>query len=241
MELIKVLVVEDEVIIANTIVDTITDFGYEALEPAITFSEAIETIEKEKPDIGIFDIQLSGKKTGIDLAKVVQDKYNFPFIFLTSNSDRLTLSEAKLVNPAAFLVKPFNNEELYAAIELALYNYSHQKVKPVKSLNKLISKALFIKEKENYKRLNFDDILFLKSDNVYVDIYTVQGTIHTVRAKLGTYINKLDHNFLRIHRGYIINLTFLEAVGPVSVSLNGEEIPIGSTFKNDLMNTFHKG
>lgn len=241
MTLIKVLVVEDEVIIADTIVDAITDFGYEALEPAITFSEAIETIEKDMPDIGIFDIQLSGKKTGIDLANVVQDKYKFPFIFLTSNSDKLTLDGAKLVEPAAFLVKPFNNEELYAAIELALYNYSQQKIKQVNSLNKLINNALFIKEKEHFKRLNFSEIAYLKSDNVYIDIYTVKGNVYTVRAKLGEYINKLSDSFLRVHRGYIINLDFLETVGPTSVNILGEEIPVGNTFKNDLMNTFYKG
>jgi len=241
MELVKVLIVEDEVIIADTIIDAITDFGYEALEPAITFSEALSTIEKQMPDIGIFDIKLSGNKTGIDLAKVVQGKYKFPFIFLTSNSDKLTLDEAKLVDPAAFLVKPFNNEELYAAIELALYNYSQQKVKQVNALNKLINNALFIKEKEHYKRLNFVDILYLKSDNVYIDIHTIKGAVYTVRAKLGEYINKLDENFLRIHRGYIVNLAFLETVSTSSVNINGEEIPVGNTFKNDLMSTFYKG
>lgn len=241
MDTIKVLIVEDEFIIAETIVDAINDFGYKALEPAINYSEALSVIENEAPDIGIFDIQLSGKKTGVDLASVVQEKYKFPFIFLTSNSDKLTLDEAKVVKPAAFLVKPFNNEELYAAIELALYNYSHQKEKEVASLNKLVKKALFIKEKETLKRLNFSDILYLKSDNVYIDIYTVQGKTYTVRASLGEYINKLDDNFLRVHRGYIVNLAFLEGIGLTTVTIQSEEIPIGSKYKAELMNVIHKG
>lgn len=87
MSKIKVLIVEDEVIIADNIRDTLKNLDYNVFEPAINFTEAIETIKSEKPDIAILDVQLSDKKTGIDLAKVISEQYNFPFIFLTSNSD----------------------------------------------------------------------------------------------------------------------------------------------------------
>ena len=84
MEKKKVLVVEDEIIIADNICDSLIDLGYEVTEPAINYTEAILIIEKEKPDIAILDIHLSGKKTGIDIAKKINENYNFPFIFLTS-------------------------------------------------------------------------------------------------------------------------------------------------------------
>ena len=241
MEPIKVLIVEDEMIIANTIVDAIESFEYTALEPEITFTGAIESIESEKPDIGIFDIQLSGKKTGIDLAKVVQEKYKFPFIFLTSNSDKLSLDLAKQTEPSAFLVKPFNNDELYAAIELALYNYSQQKNMEINALNRLIQNALFIKGKNGYLRVNFDDILYLKSDNVYIDIVDVNGKNHTVRSTISDYESKLNSDFLRIHRGYIINLRFLEKIDALYATIAGNQIPIGNKFKENLMKAIQKG
>lgn len=128
MSKVKILVVEDEIIIADNICDTLTDLGYETLEPAINFTEAVELIESESPDIAILDIQLSGQKTGIDLARKINEDYNFPFIFLTSNSDTVTLNEAKKLMPPAFLVKPFSKEELYTSIEIALYNFSNKEI-----------------------------------------------------------------------------------------------------------------
>ena len=76
MDKVKILVVEDEIIIADNICDTLNSLGYEALEPAINYTEAIELIENTKPDIAILDIQLSGQKTGIDLAKKKTLKLN---------------------------------------------------------------------------------------------------------------------------------------------------------------------
>ncbi|GAK90001.1 sigma-54-dependent transcriptional regulator [Nonlabens ulvanivorans] len=69
MEKVKIIVVEDEILIADNICDALEDLGYEVLEPAISYSEAVQRIEDEQPDIAILDIQLSGSKSGIDLAK----------------------------------------------------------------------------------------------------------------------------------------------------------------------------
>ena len=241
MDLVKVLIVEDEMIIANSLADVIESFNYVALEPEITFTGAIESIEKEKPGIGIFDINLSGKKSGIDLAKVVQEEYDFPFIFLTSNSDKLTLDQAKLTEPSAFLVKPFNNDELYAALELALYNDSQKKQKEIITIDQVIENALFIKSTNGYLRVNYDDILFLKSDNVYIDIVDVNDKTHVVRATINEYSDKLNSDFLRIHRGYIINLKYLEKIDVVNVTIGHHKIPIGNKYKDNLMRKIQKG
>lgn len=243
MDSVKVLIVEDEMIIANSIVDAIESFDYKAMGPEITYSGAIDAIEKEMPCIGIFDIQLSGKKTGIDLAKIVQEKYKFPFVFLTSNSDKLTLDEAKLTQPSAFLVKPFNNSELYAALELALYSHSQQseKQKEIVSFGQVIENALFVKSTNGYLRVNYDDILYLKSDNVYIDIVDVNGKTHVIRATISEYADKLGVNFLRIHRGYIVNLKYLEKLDILNATIGGHKIPIGNKYKDHLMSRIQKG
>lgn len=243
MDFVKVLIVEDEMIIANSIVDAIEGFDYKVLGPEITYSGAIERIENELPSIGIFDIKLSGKKTGIDLAKTVQEKYKFPFVFLTSNSDKLTLDEAKLTQPSAFLVKPFNTSELYAALELALYSHSQNKAKKkdVVSFGQVIENALFVKTSNGYLRVNYDDIVYLKSDNVYIDIVDVNGKTHVVRATISEYANKLNANFLRIHRGYIVNLNYLEKFDVLNVTVGGHKVPIGNKYKDNLMSIIQKG
>ena len=157
MSKLKVLVVEDEIIIADNICDVLEDLGYEVTEPAINYTEALVLIEQEKPDIAILDIQLSGRKTGIDIAKQIREKYNFPFIFLTSNSDKMTIDEAKEVMPPAFLIKPFTKEELYSAIEITLSNFEK---KAINEKELLSEKFLFIKIKGVYTKIIQKDILY---------------------------------------------------------------------------------
>ncbi len=241
MKKIKVLVVEDEMIIADTIVDALEGFGYEVLEPAITYTEALERIEEKMPSIGIFDIQLSGKKSGIDLAKVVNEKYNFPFIFLTSNSDKMTLEEVKQVQPASFLVKPFNNEELYAAIEIALYSYSQQNNKTIESLNSVLKDCLFLKQKDGFSRVNYADILFIKSDNVYLDFYLTNGKRITVRGTVSEYVDKLPMYFLNSHRSYIVNANHLQSVGYTTITIQGQELPINKQSREAILNIVNQG
>src|SRR4051812_22124930 len=100
---IKVGIVEDEMIIAEGIVQALEQLGYEPTEPATSYTDALEMIEAERPDILLVDIQLSGKKDGIDLAWKIKEDYNIPFIFLTASSDPATVERAKLICPPAYL------------------------------------------------------------------------------------------------------------------------------------------
>lgn len=238
---VKILIVEDEVIIADTIADTLEDFGYEILEPATTYTQAIEIIEEEAPDIAILDIQLSGKKSGVDLAATINEHYNFPFIFLTSNADKITLEEAKRVEPLAYLVKPFAKEELYTSIEVALYNYSKRRAQALDQKSLIIKDALFIKQNKVFLRLNFKDILYLKSDHVYIEIKMVSGEMHTVRGSLNDYINKLSESFFRAHRSCVVNLDYLMEINHTGIMIQDEVLPIGKKQRNEILSRLNKG
>lgn len=235
MSKVRILVVEDEIIIADNICDALEDLGYEVSEPAITYSEAIETIKEFKPDLAILDIQLSGKKDGIDIAQTIKDDYNIPFIFLSSNSDVRTVGRAKEVAPSAYLVKPFSKEELYTSIEIALSNFSNlEDLSAPKTENK--QNALFIKQKNLFIKIKFDDILFVKSDHVYIEIYTKKGEKYLVRGSLNDYISKLGTCFVRVHRGYVVNMNHVDAFEHELVVIGKESIPLGKTYRGDFLN-----
>lgn len=234
MSKVKILVVEDEVIIADNICDALNDLGYQALEPAINFTEAIATIEAEKPDIAILDIHLSGQKTGIDLARKIKKSYNFPFIFLTSNSDAFTINLAKEVMPPAYLIKPFSKEELFSSIEIALHNFSN-KVGDFKDENLIIKDSIFIKDKGYFTKINFADILYLKSAHVYIEMILQDNQKHVVRTSLNEILNNLDNSFIRIHRGYIVNTKYLTQINHTSVRIKDKEIPIGKKYREDIV------
>ena len=234
MDKVKILVVEDELIIADNICDALEDLGYEALEPAINYTEAITRIEEEKPDIAILDIQLSGKKTGIDIARKIRESYNFPFIFLTSNSDAFTVNQAKEVMPPAYLVKPFSKDEIYTSVEIALHNFS-KKIGEADDNKLIIKDSLFVKDKGFYNKIKFEDILYIKSAHVYIEFILKTHQKIVVRTSLNDILEKLNSNFIRIHRGYIINTRYLTQITQSSVKIFGEEIPIGKKYKEEIL------
>lgn len=241
MSKVKILIVEDEAIIADKIEITLDSYGYETIGPAFSYSEAIELIESDKPDIAILDIQLGGKKSGIDLAIEINKKYHFPFIFLSSNSDSLTLEQAKNVEPFAYLVKPFGKEELYTSVEVALYNYAKQKEKALNEENLIIADALFIKDSKVFHRINFEDILYLQSDHIYIDIILKVGKKISVRGSLNEYMGKLSKSFFRSHRSYIVNVDFMTKLNHNKIEINGIEIPIGQNQREELLSKLNRG
>ena len=112
----QVLIVEDEFIVANDLSKILTDAGFEVTGIANSFEQALKLIEKKRPHICLLDIRLKGEKTGIDLAKHLQG-LGIPFIFLSANSDRAILEEAKATKPYGFIVKPFRNKDVIIALE----------------------------------------------------------------------------------------------------------------------------
>lgn len=233
MSQIKILVVEDEILIADNICDTLTDLGYFTLEPALNYTEAILSLKTEAPDIVILDINLSGEKSGIDIAEVIKSQYDIPFIFLTSNADKNTVSLAKKVQPKAFLVKPFTQEELYSSIEIALSN--HIKHNLATSNNDKSKKVLFLKEKGIFIKIKLEDILYIKSDHVYIEVILSSEKKHVIRTSLNDILTKLNKNFIRIHRSYIVNSNYIDQIQSNKLFLNNSEIPIGKSYKNIIL------
>jgi DNA-binding NarL/FixJ family response regulator len=119
----KVGIVEDEIIIAETISLVLKKLGYLPTKPAYSYESAISMLESEKPDIVLLDINLNDELDGVDLAHYININYSLPIIFLTANSDRNTIERSKQTRPNAFLVKPFSSEDLFSSIEIALFNH----------------------------------------------------------------------------------------------------------------------
>jgi len=230
----SILIVEDEFIIARSIQDNLIDLGYDILGPVISYSGALASIKEQKPDLAIIDIQLSGKKDGIDLAWKLNEEYNIPFIFLTSNTDTATFERAKSATPLAYLVKPFKRQDLYSSIEIALHNFIQKDDTNAESV--IIKDALFFKQDKAFVKIKFDDILFLKSEHVYVEIYTNDEKTTIIRKSLQEYTGVLPDYFLRVHRSYIINTHFLQAINPTSVMVDNHNIPISKIYKDELLN-----
>jgi CheY-like chemotaxis protein len=123
----KILVVEDEWIVADQICGNLRKIGYLVPPPVSSGDEAIKKIAEEKPDLVIMDIFLRGEMDGVETAKQINLKFDIPIIYLTAYSCSDLLERVKITNPAGYLVKPFEETELKCNIEIALHNHSQSK------------------------------------------------------------------------------------------------------------------
>lgn len=121
MEKAKILVVEDEFIIAEDLCARIKNFGYDICGSVSTGEEAISTACEKKPDLILMDIILKDAMNGIEAASRIRDQYDIPIIYITAFGQKEYIDNAKITEPFGCLIKPFKDRELFATIEMALY------------------------------------------------------------------------------------------------------------------------
>jgi len=231
---IKIGIVEDELIIAEKIKRFLISMGYEVCEPVSGFAEALEMVEHEKPDLLLLDVNLNDKKDGIDLAAKINELHPLPFIFLTAYSDSKTIERAKKVKPNAYLVKPFNKEELFAAVEIAFNNYSASKtIQPVTVTAP--KDFIFFRESHRFIKLLFSEIVYAESRENYVVIHTKEKKNTIIRSTFNDFLAQLPSDkFYRTHRGFAVQINLVENIEPTEVSAAGFKIPISNTYRAGL-------
>ncbi|MCB0687569.1 MAG: response regulator transcription factor [Saprospiraceae bacterium] len=151
MSNISILIIEDEVIIAQDIADQIQSLGYDIAGIIHNSEKAIDYLSFNTPDLVLCDIRIKGDKDGIDIAAMNQNHQQVPFIFLTSLSDRSTLDRAKKTLPYGYIVKPFTERDLLSAIEIALYKHAVELEKlsiTKEKVDQIASSPLTVKEYE---------------------------------------------------------------------------------------------
>ncbi|CAM4418687.1 Response regulator receiver domain-containing protein [Pedobacter westerhofensis] len=116
----SILIVEDEFVVANSLRLTLKQAGYQVAGIAASSEEADEYIQKHKPDLVLLDIRLNGKRSGIDMARILNAQ-NIAFIYLSANSSQKILEEAKKTEPYGFMVKPYREKDLLVALDIAWY------------------------------------------------------------------------------------------------------------------------
>ncbi|RIW15244.1 DNA-binding response regulator [Algoriphagus lacus] len=229
MSKLKILIVEDELVIAEDLKEILEDLGYEVCGIAISSKEALALIEEKSPDLALLDIQIKGGKDGVELAAEINANYRLPFIMLTSHADIHTINRVKEVNPYGYLVKPFNEKEILAGIELAMANFSKEQARkndPDTSQDFVLNDSLFIRNNGMLVKIKLQEIIYLEADANYTQVFAKDKKF-VVRATLKDLEGKLDTNrFARIHKSFIINLAEIDSIQAESVSISGKEIPI---------------
>ena len=122
----RIMIVEDEWIIANDIKNCLVDLGYMVTSITSTGEEAIEQAAKDKPDLILMDIMLKGNMNGIEAATEIRKENNIPIIYLTAYDNQYLVEKAKQTEHYGYLLKPFKDRELHIAIDMALHKASKE-------------------------------------------------------------------------------------------------------------------
>ena len=189
MSEVRVLIVEDEPVIAENISMYLDNNDFEVSGIAYDSAEANEQLQSNTPDAAILDVNLESDEDGIDIASSINQKYQIPFLFLTSYSDKETLERAKKVKPSGYIVKPFNEKTLLASLEIAISNFTAEKNHSLPPLNhdKLnyyllspISEREFELVQQLYEGITNTQI----ADKLFISVNTVKTHLKNIYLKL---------------------------------------------------------
>ncbi|MBO6879876.1 response regulator transcription factor [Winogradskyella sp.] len=190
MSAIRVLIVEDDPIIAEDIRDMLTSVNYEAIGVAYSKEDAITAIDTDKPDLVLLDINLDGHYEGFEVAEHINKTRKLPFLYITSYSGKEIIERAKPTMPMGYIVKPFNEKELYSTIEVALYNFSKFVIPATltkDAINAKVPTPLTEKEFEILKGLFEGKTNQQLADSQFVSINTIKTHIKNIFEKMDTH------------------------------------------------------
>ena len=227
------LIVEDELLIAETISDFLKKEGAQNITIVESVEEALSHIETNHTDLVLTDIALGNEQTGIDLGNLLYTKYHIPFIYITSHADKAMINKVKHTRPNGYIVKPFKKDDLLVAIELALYNTANA---PLKSDE---NNELIVKDGRALVKLFHENIVWLEADGNYTTIHLINNKRHVIRTTLTEMEEQLpSDNFIRIHKSYVVNKKHVTEVRANNVIIDQKELAIGRTFQQNLVNVF---
>jgi DNA-binding LytR/AlgR family response regulator len=250
---IKIYIVEDEYITQAVLKNNVEEIGYSVVGMADSAEQAWEDLQKNDVDLALLDINLAGEKDGIWLAKKIRATLDIPFIFLTAYGDKATINTAVKTQPNGYLLKPFNEVDIYTAIEVALNNYNHSKKStdnptekkldaPTPSQSSDVSvgndQTIYLKVDKIFYKIKLADICYVKSDSNYVEVF-LENKKHLVRSTLKNFTELLPQNmFIQVHRSYIVNISHIESIGDGEVKLNFDKnTPLSANYKDAVIET----
>jgi DNA-binding response OmpR family regulator len=192
MQKYRIIIVEDDEITSLNLNMSLQKHGYSVVAVCDNTEQAENKVQTHNPDLVIIDISLQESDDGIRLAKRIKEKYNIPFIYLTSYSDEATIMQAKKTEPYGYIVKPFDPNSLHATIQMALFKYQvendrQENIQTLKVDKSNLEKLLFSKRDTNKPIVPFGDAYHL-------DISICETFYNGQKIKL----TKKENAFLRL-------------------------------------------
>lgn len=226
----KVIICEDEILIAEHLKSLMESLSFNVIGIAHNLSDSLKLIASEQPDLALLDIRMEGPTDGIELGRFISLNCNFPFLFISASADKKMVDRALDVSPAGYIIKPFSSIEVYSAVQIAMAYYKPKTDIP----------TLYIKDGSKEIKLLQSEIVYLKSDNIYVETITPNKK-YLIRNTLEKIASSLELGcFTRCHRSYIVNINYITEYGLNYVKLHGQKIPVSRQYQKTIRLLFEQ-
>lgn len=241
---IKILIVEDEMVIAANISLQLNSLGYEVTGIIPRGEEALQEIKQNQPDIVLMDISLKGEIDGIETVQIMQNDYDIPIIYLTANADDVNFNRAKATHPYAFISKPFKKLDLQRAIELTINQIQCHKPSPSNATMEnnspfILSDCIFVRHHEKMVKVDIKDILYIEAERNYCRIYSKDKEYLLVMTLKDMDEKLPNRHFIRVHRSFIVNLSQIDEVATSHIVIAKKAIPLSKPLRDELLNRLH--
>jgi DNA-binding LytR/AlgR family response regulator len=233
MENIKVLIVEDKGLVAESIASVLRNHSLEVVGMCATGEEAIQIVNKSKPDLVLMDIELAGALDGISTAKIIQTDHSIPVIYLTDFTDQKTVDRAKKTLPANYIAKPFHEADLVRAIDIAFHNANATTAVQEKPL---LARCVFLRtDTQVYIKLAYQEILYLEADRAYCTIVT-DNKNYKLASSMNRVHEQIDNkDFVRVHRSYVVNINRITSLDGNMIKIDGHKVQMSTDLRDELM------
>ncbi len=209
----KILVVEDEILVATDIEESLESLGYTVQNTVATGAKAIEEVELSLPSLILMDINLKEEMSGIEAAKIISQNHNVPIIYLTANADLATIDQAKVSLPYGYIIKPFTDKELQTNIEIALFKFENDlKIKMESEqfntffdLKDHEKNQLIIHGNKGLEKIDIDKVYFLEADGSQTVIHLFDEEVVTDKSLDATAALFPKGIFIKVSEQFIIN------------------------------------
>lgn len=214
MAKLNVLIVEDEFLVGADIEESLIALGYEVQNCVSSGLAAIEEVKRNLPDVILMDIRLKGEMTGIEAAKLIQEKHDVPIIYLTANADIKTIEQAKTSLPYGYIIKPYSEKDLQTNIEIARFKFENDIQNKIESdqYNALFRKSdnqedqLFFDSEDGIGKINVHDIYYIEETDNKCKV--IQRNNHVIVPKELSHFEKRlpEDRFIKINNHCIVNV-----------------------------------
>lgn len=232
---VKVLVVEDEVIVAEELVQLLTIEGYDIIGRATSASQALQLCRQNPPDIALLDININGDRNGIALANELTKLQDMTVIFLTAYDDKEYIKQAAELNAYSFIIKPFQSKSLIASVRLAAESIAIDK-QGLAGEEQLLDDRIFIKSGDRFHKVMIDEVTYGEAVGSYTKL-RINGDYTTIAINLKKFMDKITSPlFVRVHRSYVVNIAKVDSINGNTIYMGEHQIPMSSSYREQLLN-----